>query len=368
MSTAQAVEDRAKFDFVRYANCWEDPLLLLGVMPPQARCLSIASAGDNSFSLLCGGAASVTAFDLNRAQLDLCELKAAAFRTLPHAEFLRFLGFAEATGEERIALYRDKVRAALAQSAVARYDAASPLLARGVVDAGKFESYFRIFANRILPLTHTRAERRELMRAKGLEERRAFFRGTWANMRYRLLFKLFFNKWVMGRLGRDPEFFRYVKKTAISGEIWKRAERAMSELPTEDNPYLRYVILGTFDGVLPHYARPENFELIRSRLDRIRFVQGAPAELAREKEGYSFFNLSDIFEYMGPDLFRATVDELLARSAPGAVFAYYNMMLPRMLTDVRPDRFTRDAARADRLFADNQAFFYGAYHVDILHS
>jgi hypothetical protein len=44
------------------------------------------------------------------------------------------------------------------------------------------------------------------------------------------------------------------------------------------------------------------------------------------------------------------------------------MMLPRMLTDVRPDRFTRDAARADRLFADNQAFFYGAYHVDILHS
>ena len=251
MSTAQAVEDRAKFDFVRYANCWEDPLLLLGVMPPQARCLSIASAGDNSFSLLCGGAASVTAFDLNRAQLDLCELKAAAFRTLPHAEFLRFLGFAEATGEERIALYRGKVRAALAPSAIARYDADSPLLERGVVDAGKFESYFRIFANRILPLTHTRAERRELLRAKGLEERRAFFRGTWANMRYRLLFKLFFNKWVMGRLGRDPEFFRYVKKTAISGEIWKRAERAMSELPTEDNPYLRYVILGTFDGVLP---------------------------------------------------------------------------------------------------------------------
>ena len=69
MSTAQAVEDRAKFDFVRYANCWEDPLLLLGAMPPRARCLSIASAGDNSFSLLCGGAASVTAFDLNRAQL-----------------------------------------------------------------------------------------------------------------------------------------------------------------------------------------------------------------------------------------------------------------------------------------------------------
>ena len=36
MSKAQAIQDRAKFDFVRYANCWEDPLLLLGAMPARA--------------------------------------------------------------------------------------------------------------------------------------------------------------------------------------------------------------------------------------------------------------------------------------------------------------------------------------------
>ena len=106
MSKAQAIQDRAKFDFVRYANCWEDPLLLLGAMPKRARCLSIASAGDNSFSLLCGDPASVTAFDLNRAQLDLCALKAAAFRTLEHGAFLRFLGFAAAEPGERSARWR----------------------------------------------------------------------------------------------------------------------------------------------------------------------------------------------------------------------------------------------------------------------
>ena len=37
MSKAQAIQDRAKFDFVRYANCWEDPLLLLGAMPARAK-------------------------------------------------------------------------------------------------------------------------------------------------------------------------------------------------------------------------------------------------------------------------------------------------------------------------------------------
>ena len=208
MSKAQAIQDRAKFDFVRYANCWEDPLLLLGAMPARAKCLSIASAGDNSFSLLCGDPASVTAFDLNRAQLDLCALKAAAFRTLEHGAFLRFLGFAAADPGERSALYHEKVRAALEETARERYDARQDLLEGGVIDAGKFESYFRIFARRILPLTHTRRERLELLQAKGLEERRTFFRKTWANLRYRLLFKLFFNRWVMGRYGRDPEFFR----------------------------------------------------------------------------------------------------------------------------------------------------------------
>ena len=168
MSNAQAIQDRAKFDFVRYANCWEDPLLLLGAMPAQAKCLSIASAGDNSFSLLCGDPVSVTAFDLNRAQLDLCALKVAAFRTLDHEAFLRFLGFAAAEPGERSSLYREKVREALEVSARERYDARQDLVESGVIDAGKFESYFRIFANRILPLTHTMRERRELMRAKGL--------------------------------------------------------------------------------------------------------------------------------------------------------------------------------------------------------
>ena len=145
MSKAQAIQDRAKFDFVRYANCWEDPLLLLGALPARARCLSIASAGDNSFSLLCGDPVSVTAFDLNRAQLDLCALKAAAFRTLDHGSFLRFLGFAAAEPGERSALYREKVREALEESARARYDARPDLLEGGVIDAGKFESYRTVF-------------------------------------------------------------------------------------------------------------------------------------------------------------------------------------------------------------------------------
>ena len=44
------------------------------------------------------------------------------------------------------------------------------------------------------------------------------------------------------------------------------------------------------------------------------------------------------------------------------------MMLPRKLTEAMPEAFARQTELADRLFANNQAFFYGAYHVDVLRS
>jgi hypothetical protein len=48
------IEDRARFDLVRYANVWEDAEVLCAALAPAAgrRLLSIASAGDNAFALL----------------------------------------------------------------------------------------------------------------------------------------------------------------------------------------------------------------------------------------------------------------------------------------------------------------------------
>src|SRR5262252_7862567 len=94
---------------VRYANCWEDAAVVSAGLAPLegARCLSIASAGDNALNLLAGGAAEVLAVDLNPAQLAVVELKAACFAGLSHGETVRFLG-AAGPGEDaqRLATYR----------------------------------------------------------------------------------------------------------------------------------------------------------------------------------------------------------------------------------------------------------------------
>ena len=64
------IEDRAAFEQVRYANCWEDADVLCEALQPAEgkRILSIASAGDNALALLAQGA-TVVAADISLAQL-----------------------------------------------------------------------------------------------------------------------------------------------------------------------------------------------------------------------------------------------------------------------------------------------------------
>ena len=105
MSADAPIAERAAFDLVRYASCWEDPALLVGAVPgPGASWLSIASGGDNAFALLATAPARVVAFDLSEAQLALCRLKRAAFLSLEHAEWLGFLGLSPMPARKREAL------------------------------------------------------------------------------------------------------------------------------------------------------------------------------------------------------------------------------------------------------------------------
>src|SRR5262245_52754006 len=96
------IEDRARFDLVRYANVWEDAEVLRAALAPAPgkRLLSIASAGDNAFALLAGGA-EVVAADLSAAQLALVELKRAVIRRLSQEEALAFLGLRRSEGDRR---------------------------------------------------------------------------------------------------------------------------------------------------------------------------------------------------------------------------------------------------------------------------
>lgn len=357
------LETRVRLDLVRYSNCWEDVNVLIDALRPRPgkRILSIASAGDNTFALL-GAGAEVLAVDLSMAQLASVELKAAAFRTLEYEEVLRFLGVRPVP--DRMALYA-RVEKELSPRARVFWGQRLADVSAGMIHSGRFESFFRLFRTRILPLIHPQRQVNQLLEEKDEEARHAFYDQVWNNRRWRLLFRLFFGRFMMGRFGRDPEFFRYVEDP-VSDRILARARHALTHLPTHANPYLEYILTGNFSRVLPLYLQPGQFHAIRNGLDRLKFFHGPVEEAALRTRGADFdgFNLSDIFEYLAPETCRTVYERLLSRARPGARLAYWNLLVPRELPQELAGRVRKLPGLSRKLHERDLSFFYRAFIVD----
>lgn len=227
----------ADFSAVRYAQCWEDADVLLEALDVQPGdvCLSIASAGDNALALLARSPAKVVALDLSPAQLACVALRVAAYRNLSHPELLELIG--SRASDRRPVLY-GRCQADLPPDARRFWDARPEQVAAGIGSVGKFEHYFAMFRRYVVPLVHSRKRVGRLLAGGTPGERRAFYDRHWHTLRWRLLFKVFFSRFVMGRLGRDPAFFKYVEGS-VADRILARSRYALSELDPADNPYLQ---------------------------------------------------------------------------------------------------------------------------------
>jgi S-adenosylmethionine-diacylglycerol 3-amino-3-carboxypropyl transferase len=358
--------ERADFSGIRYAQCWEDADVLLAALEPAPgkRCLSIASAGDNTLALLSRDPESVLAIDLSPAQIACLELRVAAYRELQHRELLALIGSVESDTRPR--LYQ-ACRKHLSTDALAFWDERPDLIAAGIGSVGKFEHYFKLFRERVLSLVHPKGRVQELLLPKSISERRSFYGQRWNNLRWRLMFRVFFSRKVMGLLGRDPEFFRYVEGS-VSERILKRTEYALTELDPAANPYIQWILTGRHNTALPAglpaALREENFEPIRRNLDRLEWRCGALEETLKGDQRFDCFNLSDIFEYMSPSSYEELLRLLASSARPGARLAYWNMLAPRHRPESMAAILRPLAELSAQLFARDQAFFYSAFVVE----
>ncbi|MCF6312154.1 MAG: BtaA family protein [Verrucomicrobiales bacterium] len=355
------IQQHADFSKVRYANCWEDADILIEALIPLGRhCVSIGSAGDNSFSLLAEGAKTVTIVEMNQAQIACIKLRMAAYQCLKYKEFLTLLG--ELQGD-RYSLYK-KCRSSLDSTSRAYWDHFSDQIVVGFGRIGKFESYFDLFRDKLMPWVHSRSNIEKLLAPKTDEERVRFYQQTWNNWRWRLLFKVFFSRFVMGRLGRDPAFFKYVEGS-VADKILERTRHALIELQPSQNPYLRWILNGHYGKALPHALRAKNFTHIGDNLDKIT-IDARPLEevLENSKQQYDAFNLSDIFEYMSEENTKLLLRRIHANSATGARLAYWNMLVPRARPESLAAMLKPLPQLSKKLFLQDKAFFYSAFIVE----
>jgi S-adenosylmethionine-diacylglycerol 3-amino-3-carboxypropyl transferase len=364
MSTSE-IQHRADFSAIRYAQCWEDSNLLVAALEPRGRnCLSIGSAGDNSFSLLAAGAESVTAVEMNAAQIACIELRRAAYMRLEHHEFLELMGSREC---ERRADHYAACRELLPEEARRFWDANGGAIAGGIGGAGKFERYFKTFREKVLPLAHPRRRVLALLEARSEAARSRFYQDAWNNRRWRWIFKVFFSRTVMGALGRDPEFFKYVEGS-VAERILDRTRHALAVLDPSANPYLHWILTGTHGEMLPAALEERNFAVIRNALAEGRFrIVSSPIEALLESEPdrrYDAFNLSDIFEYMSGENTGALLDRIADASSIGARLAYWNMLAPRSRPESMAGRLRPLPELAEEWFLRDRAFFYSKFIVE----
>lgn len=358
------LKQRVEFDFIRYANCWEDADLLVNALNIKAgeRVLSIASAGDNSFALLAFAPEIVVAVDVNPVQLWLGELKKAAFTLATHDEFLEFLGFKPSIRRREIYQQLSKQLPAETRNWCDKH---IDIIEAGIINQGKFERYFGYFRKKLLPLIHNKKRIDELFRDKSEHEQQKFYEEHWNTWRWRLFFKIFFSRFVMGKYGRDPEFMNEVK-VAVSSYIFGKAETHLRSKTMQRNHFLHHIMTGNFEPQLPFYARKENFERIQQNLSKIVFFKGYAEDACREYGPFDAFNLSNIFEYLSAEISTNIAQQLTGASKPGARFAYWNLMVPRNLANLYPEKLERNSSVSDELSKNDYGFFYHRFHLDQL--
>ena len=358
------VAGRADFSCIRYGQCWEDADILLRALDirPGHTCLSIASAGDNTLAMLSRSPARVIALDLNPAQIACLELRVAAYRELSHREMLELLGSVPSGRRDR--LYR-RCRRLLSPSARAFWDAHPTEIGHGIGGAGRFERYFALFRALVLPLIHPRWRVLRLFQSGAREERIGFYRTEWDTWRWRLLFRIFFSRFVLGRLGRDPAFFRYVEGS-VAERILERTRYALTELSPVDNPYLQWILIGRHVTAFPYALRAENFDSIRAHLDRLEW-HGRSIEDFLDTVGEGVidrYNLSDVFEYMSPESYQRLLERLVRAGRGAGRLAYWNMLADRRRPERMADRLRPLTTLAGELHAQDKTFFYSAFVVE----
>ncbi|WP_170551461.1 DUF3419 family protein [Ruegeria atlantica] len=357
------IEEKADFDHIRYAQLWEDADVLTAALGDcTGRTLvSICSAGDNALAMLTLDPARVVVLDLSAAQIACLKLRIAAYKVLTHSEFIELTG--SRPSKRRLALLNRVLEETDAETHAFWQTLASEVNRHGIGGVGKFERYFRIFRTWLLPLVHSRRTVDDVFTPRPPDAREVFFDTRFNTFRWRLLLNTFFSRFVMGRMGRDSAFFDHVDGSPAQ-HVARRLRHAGVATDPSQNPYLHWILKGTHGDALPMAWRPEHYETVRSRLDRLDIRLGSLEAFVATGEKASGFNLSDIFEYMSPETFKQVYGAILSAAEPNARLVYWNMMAPRRVPADYRDRIETLTEIETQQKARDLAFFYSDFVVE----
>jgi len=348
-----------------FGSNWEDPEAdrrALAIHPGQTL-MTVTSGGCNTLTLLLEDPARIFTVDINPTQSWLLELKIAAIRALSPTQLRAFLGLTPST--TRLATF-ETLRPDLSTAAADYWTAKPQAIRSGVIHAGNYESFVRLFS-RLVRLLQGKKRIAALFRSTTLDQQRAFFDSTWNTVQWRLIFKVLVSKTILARRGLTADYFKFDDGSAsFSESFFRRSKRALTEIPIQSNYFLAQYLAGAYltPEAVPAYLLPENLPIVKSRLDRIHILTAPAQEWMSTLPAASIdaFALSNICELMSLDETARLFAEVARTASPGARIIFRNLMIPRAVPEFLSTRLVLDEPLSRELLAADRSFVYSRVH------
>ena len=352
-----------------FTHNWEDPLSDHAALKikKEDTIIAITSGGCNVLGFLQFDPKRIYSIDINLAQSFLMELKIAAIKSLNHNEFVRFSGLMPY--DNRLDLF-EKIKPQLSQEALLFWQQEKRIIKRGFIMNGKFEGFVKI-AGRLLSVLQGKKRVKGLFKIKSQKEQEDYFDTVWDTKRFKYIFKLMFNKHMLAKRGLVSDYFHFDDgSTSFAESFYNRSKKAFRDLPIKGNYFLSLYLLGKYSSkeVVPDYLTQEKFEIIKSRVDRIKIItsdaQGFINTIADESiDCYALSNICELMSEVEVERLFSAVNRTAKKNAR---VIFRNLMIPREVPEIYRNHIIKDDALSKYIYDHDRSFVYGkvaAYNI-----
>jgi S-adenosylmethionine-diacylglycerol 3-amino-3-carboxypropyl transferase len=356
-----------------FTHNWEDPACDHAALKIREgdSVLAITSGGCNVLGFLLFDPEIIYSIDINPSQSYILELKIAAIKNLGFEDFISFSGLHP--HDDRLDLYR-KIQNSLSKDAQLYWNNHEKLIRKGFIMQGKYEWFIR-FAGKFIRFLQGSKRVQGLLIEKSPAEQEEYFDKIWNTKRFRFLFKILFNKRMLARKGLVADYFHFDDGSSSFAEsFYNRSKKAFRTLPVKGNYFLSLYLMGKYrnDQEVPAYLKKENYDIIKSRIDRIRIhTAEAQSWLDSMPQGsIDCFALSNICELMSEKDTRQLFTAVTKTARDGARIIFRNLMIPREPPAELQNQIVKDEMLSRKIYENDRSFVYGkvmAYTINHRH-
>jgi S-adenosylmethionine-diacylglycerol 3-amino-3-carboxypropyl transferase len=367
-----------------YNQIWEDPVVDLEALQLDSRhqLVTIASGGCNVLNYLTAGPARVIAVDLNPNHVALTQLKLRALEYLPdYDSFFRFFG--NANDRNNRAAFDDFLSRNLDLETREYWEKRVPLRGRRINMFAR-NLYRYGLLGRFIGVLHALARLNGkqlggILAARDIREQRMFFDRNIAPLFDSRLVR-FLSRMPVSYygLGIPPAQYDELVASAPDGNpvttLRARVERLACDFPIAENYFAWQAFSRGYDlkhrMAVPPYLRRENYDAIKSRLDRVEVHHASMTDFLRDQAARSLhrYVLLDAQDWMTADQITSLWTEIDRTAVEGDARVIFRTAgeaspLERKVPEHILSGWDYLAEASRNLHARDRSSIYGGFHV-----